>query len=87
MGKITIITKYDGYSADIFVAAVACPLSEITDEQRAQLRRDFACDGAGPTPEDDEDASSLYFRECELSSLSALSSLKLLNADGEVYPD
>lgn len=63
--KITIITKYDGNTADTYVAAVARPLSEITPERRRDLRIAFDCDGEGETPEDDDDLSNLFFREAE----------------------
>lgn len=85
MLKVTIITKYDGTFGDIFVAAVSTPLSEITEEQRKKLRQSLDCDGEGETDEDDEDASSLFFREVEVTTFEELKTVH--NADQESESD
>lgn len=79
--KVTIITKQDGPSCDVFVAALSTPLAEISQETRNKIRARFDCDGLGETDEDDDDASVLFFREVEVVDLKSLNTL--LNADGE----
>lgn len=79
--KVTIVTKYDGHTADIFVAAISRPLSTITKEARDSIRRDFDCDGFGDTDEDDDDASNMFFQECEIVSQVD----QIYNANGEEY--
>jgi len=79
--KVTVITKYDGTSGDIYVAVVSTPLNEITAEKRLELRRDLDCDGAGDTDEDDCETSNLFFQEVTVTSIDDLN--EILNADGE----
>jgi hypothetical protein len=85
---ITVVTKYDGPSAEIFVGAIAAPLSAITAEHRRNLRQALDCDGEGETdPDEDDDASNLFFRELEVAEFKPEHSLagmaEILNADGE----
>jgi len=74
---VTLITKYDGKSADTFAAVIE---GEISPEIRQQMRVDNDCDGQGPTSEDDCDASNLFFREMEIQTLD---SVRLLNVDAD----
>lgn len=80
--RVTVITKYDGGSGDIFVAVVNTPLAQITKEKRLELRREFDCDGAGDTDEDDDDASNLFFREVEVTTIDNV--IDIVNVDGEL---
>lgn len=79
--RVTVITKFDGYSSEIYVAVVSTPLAQITEEQRLELRREFDCDGVGETDEDDEDVSNLFFREVEVTTIENVTNI--LNVDGE----
>ena len=84
--KITIITKFDGKSADIFVGAIAVPVESITPSQQLQLRKLFDCDGCGETHEDDENGSNLFFRGAIVAK-NVEDLVDLMNADGPTIVD
>lgn len=80
---ITVITKYDGHTADYYVAILK---GRLTPEQRRELQDRFECDLQDD--EDDGDASNMFFREFDTDGNfptydEAIDSLTLYNVDGE----
>lgn len=60
-----------------------CPKSQRNNVKK--LRQSLDCDGEGETDEDDEDASSLFFREVEVTTFEELKTV--YNADQESESD
>jgi hypothetical protein len=84
--KITVITMYRGYDAELFVHVVEGPL---TEELKESWRKSHKCDqfhcDSDPIIDDCDDHNNLFFRELEVCKSSAPCSLK--NVDGELFKE
>lgn len=81
--KITIVTVYRDHSSEHYVAAVE---GSLTEEQRDAVASGFCCVRTKQFKDDElEEVDQVFFRETEAVPLSELK--KVVNIDGETYPD
>lgn len=78
--KVTVITMYRGYDAQMFCYVVE---GELTPEQKIEWRKRHECDEFCDS--DDEDQNNMFFRVTKIGGSGEPT--RLLNVDGEQYPD